>query len=153
VLHQFTTGLIGIPGLCNFISPFMEGLDGFRFMYFHLLSLGISVLLCFILFLISVCYVLVGSLVVVMKLLPCRKFCILDSYCCVGRITMEFPLSTVGIMALLSFSLDLIDFIVLVLGCVQCEWLGLLFCCSVLKLLFSCRFLFHWWVNLVCYKI
>ena len=61
---------------------------------------------------------LLGSLVVVMKLLPCRKPCFLDSYCCVGRITMEFPLSALAVMALLSFSLDLIDFIILVSGCV-----------------------------------
>jgi hypothetical protein len=52
-LRQFTTGLMGCPGLCNFISPLMEGTEGFRFMYFHLLSFGISVLLCFIVFLIS----------------------------------------------------------------------------------------------------
>jgi hypothetical protein len=53
-----------------------------------------------------------------MKLLPCRKPCFLDSYCCVGRITMEFPLSALAMMSLLSFSLDLIDFIILVSGCV-----------------------------------
>ena len=60
---------------------------------------------------------LVGSLVVVMKLLPCRKSFILDSYRCVERITMELPLSALAIMALLSFSLDLTEFIVLVSGC------------------------------------
>jgi hypothetical protein len=45
-----------------------------------------SVLLCFV----SVWNVLVESLVMVMKLFPCRKSCILDSYCCVGSMTMEF---------------------------------------------------------------
>jgi hypothetical protein len=34
----------------------------------------------------------------------------LDSYCCVGRITMEFPLSALAVIAWLLFSLDLIDF-------------------------------------------
>jgi hypothetical protein len=49
-LRQFTAGLMGCPGLCNFISPLMEEAEGFRFMYFHLLLLGIMycfVLLCF----------------------------------------------------------------------------------------------------------
>jgi len=94
----------------------MEGAEGFKFMYFHLLSLGLSVLLCFIVFFISVWNVLVGSLVVVMKLFPCRKSCIVDSYCCVGSMTMEFPLSSLAIMALFFFSLDLIEFISLVSG-------------------------------------
>ena len=111
----------------------MEGAEVFRFIYFHLLAFGISVLLCFIVLLISVWYVFVGSLVVVMKSLPCRKSCILDSCCCVERINMEFPLSALVLMALLSFSLDLIDFIILASECVQCERLGLLFCCSVHK--------------------
>jgi hypothetical protein len=42
---QLTTGLIGCPGLCNFISPLRVGAKGFRLVYFHLSSLGISVLL------------------------------------------------------------------------------------------------------------
>ena len=77
-LRQFTTGLMGCPGLCNFISPLIERAEGFRFMYFHLLSLGISVLLCFVVFLISAWEELVGSLVVVMNLFPCRKSCKLE---------------------------------------------------------------------------
>ena len=40
---QFTTGLIGWPGLCIFISPFMEGAQGFMFVYFHLESFGMRV--------------------------------------------------------------------------------------------------------------
>jgi hypothetical protein len=58
----------------------------------------------------------VGSLVVVMKLFPCRKSCILDSYCCVGSMTMEFPLCALGITVLFFLSLDLIEFISLVSG-------------------------------------
>jgi len=77
-LRQFTTGRMGCPGLCNFISPLMEEAEGFRFMYFHLLSLGISVLLCFIVSLISVWEESVGSLVVVVNLFPCRKSCNLE---------------------------------------------------------------------------
>ena len=106
----------------------MEGADGFRFMYFHWLSCGISALLCLTAFFISVWYVLVGSLLVVMKFFPCRKSSILETYCCVGRITMEFPLSALAIMALLPFSLDLIDFIILDSGCMWGEWPGLLYC-------------------------
>jgi len=77
-LRQFMTGLMGCPGLCSFISPLMEGAEGFRFMYFHLLSLGISVPLCFNVFLILVWKEFVGSLVVVMKLFSCGKSCILE---------------------------------------------------------------------------
>jgi hypothetical protein len=51
---------MGIPGLCNFVSPLMEGADGFRFIYFHLLSFGISDLVCFIVFLISVWFYVGG---------------------------------------------------------------------------------------------
>jgi len=72
-LRQFTTGLTGCPGLCNFISPLMEGAEGFRLTYFHLMSAGISVLLCFMVFLMSVWKELVGSLLVMVKLLQCRK--------------------------------------------------------------------------------
>ena len=107
----------------------MKGAEGFKFIYFHLLSLGISVL-CFIVFLISVWNVLVGSLAVVMKLL-CRKSCVLDSYCCVGRMTMEFPLSALAIMVLFLLRLDLIEFISLVSGWVLYVEFEVLFCCSV----------------------
>ena len=61
-----------------------------------------------------------GSLVVVMKLFPCRKSCILECYCCVGSMTMEFPLSALAIMALFPLSLDLMEFISLASGCVSC---------------------------------
>lgn len=59
---------MGCPGLCNLINPSMEGAEGFRLMYFHLLSHGISVLLSFIVLLISSWSVLVGSVVEAMKL-------------------------------------------------------------------------------------
>ena len=51
-------------------------------MYFHLESFGIRVLLSLIVCLIWVWNVLVGSLVVVRKLLLSMKFCILVSYWC-----------------------------------------------------------------------
>ena len=72
-----------------------------------------------------------GSLVAVMKLFFCKKSCILDSYCCVGRMTMEFPLSALAIMALFLFGLELIELISLVSGWVLCVEFEVLFCCSV----------------------
>jgi hypothetical protein len=44
---QFTMGRIGWSGLCIFTSPLMVGAEGFKLMYFHLLSCGIRVLLSF----------------------------------------------------------------------------------------------------------
>jgi hypothetical protein len=80
-LCQFTMGRMGWSSLCIFINPLMVGADGFRLMYFHLESCGISVLLLLIVFLIRFWYVLVGSMDVVWKLFVCRKSCILDLYC------------------------------------------------------------------------
>jgi len=124
-------GRIGWSGLCIFTSPLMEGAEGFILTYFHLLSRGISVLLSFTVFLICVWNALVGSVVVFWKLFSSKKFCILDSYCVIGSITTEFPLSARVIMALLFCNLDWIDLISLDSGCVL--WLGFgLFClCSV----------------------
>ena len=48
--RQLSTGRIGCSGLCNLISPLMDGVVGFRFMYFHFVSEGISVLLLLITF-------------------------------------------------------------------------------------------------------
>ena len=79
-LRQFTTCWIGWSGLCNFISPLMEGVEGFMLMYFHLLSLGIRVLLSLNVFLIWVCNVLIGSVVAVRRLLSSRNLRILVSY-------------------------------------------------------------------------
>ena len=56
----------------------MEGAEGFMFMYFHLLSFGIRIVLSFIICLFWVWNILVGSVVVVWKL--SMKFCILVSY-------------------------------------------------------------------------
>ena len=47
-LANLYTGRIGCSGLCNLNSPLMDGAVGFRFMYFHLGSEGMSVLLLFI---------------------------------------------------------------------------------------------------------
>ena len=70
-----------------------------------------------------------GSMGAVWQLFLCRKFCILDSYCCMGSMTKELPLSARVIIALLSLSLVSMDFICLALGCVSC--IELLFCCNV----------------------
>jgi hypothetical protein len=34
--RQLTTGLIGCPGVCNFISPLRVWAEGIRLVYFHL---------------------------------------------------------------------------------------------------------------------
>jgi hypothetical protein len=47
--RQFTTGLMVSSSLCIFIRPLMVGAEGFRLMYCHLVSCGISNLL-FLLF-------------------------------------------------------------------------------------------------------
>ena len=54
-----------------------------------------------------------GSLSVVWKLFACMKSDILDSYCCMGRIIKELPLSVCAIMDSLSFSFVLMLLIVL----------------------------------------
>jgi hypothetical protein len=41
---------MGCSGLCNFISPLMEGAEGLKFMYFHLLSLRICLALFYCVF-------------------------------------------------------------------------------------------------------
>jgi len=66
-LRQFTTGRVGWSSLCIFISPLMEGTEGFIFMYFHCMSFGIKVLLCFTVFLTLVWKVFVRSVVTVWK--------------------------------------------------------------------------------------
>ena len=123
--HQFTTGRIGWSGLCIFISPLMERAEGFTLMYFHPRSFEIRVVLSFIVFLIWVCNILVGSVVAVWKLLSTKLY-ILVSYWCVGSITIELPLSAHVIISLLSFSLSWIDLIRWASGCVL--WVGLCHC-------------------------
>jgi len=91
---------------------------GFKLMYLRFSSCGISCLLFFIVFLTCVWNVLVGSVLVVWKLLSCRKSCILDWYCVFGRTTIELPLSAHVITALLSLNLVWMDFIILASGCV-----------------------------------
>jgi hypothetical protein len=85
--------------------------------YFHLFCCEISVLLFLIVFLTCVWYAFVGSVLAFWKLFSFRKSCILDSYCVVGSITVEFPLSAYVIIALLLCSLLRIDFISLDSGC------------------------------------
>jgi hypothetical protein len=77
-------GRIGWPGLCIITSPLMEGSEGFKLTYFHLLSCGISVLLSFIVFLICVWNALFGSMAVFWKLFLSKNYCILNSYCVIG---------------------------------------------------------------------
>ena len=72
---QFTTGRIGWSGLCILISPFMERAEVFMFLYFHLESFGIRVVLFFIVCSIWVWNILVGSVVAVRKLMFSMKFC------------------------------------------------------------------------------
>lgn len=67
----------------------------------------------------------------VWNLFSCRKLCILELYCCMGKITKELPLSACVIIALLLWSLDCIVLIVLSSGCALCVGWWLLFCCRV----------------------
>ena len=64
-----------------------------------------SVLLLFITFRTWDWKELVGSCVIVWNLLTSMKSLILESYCFMGRITREFPLSARLTMASFSFSL------------------------------------------------
>jgi hypothetical protein len=73
----------------------MEGAEGFIFMYFHLWSLGIRVLLCFTVFLIWDWKGLVGSEVVLRKLLSFRNFSILLVLGC-GEYDYGVPLVSSG---------------------------------------------------------
>ena len=96
---------MGWSGLCSFINPLIVGADGFMLMYFHLWSWGIRVLLKFIVFRTEVWYAFVGSVGVVWNLFACMKLCILESYCCKGRMTIVLPLSAPVIVAFLLWSL------------------------------------------------
>jgi hypothetical protein len=96
----------------------MVGAEGFKLINLHLEAEGMSLGLWFIVLLIWFWNVLVGFVVDVWNLFLSMKFCILDSYCCMGRMTMELPLSADAIMALLAFSLIRIDFRLLISGCV-----------------------------------
>jgi hypothetical protein len=84
---------IGWVDLCILMRPLMEGAEGFKLIYSHLISRGICVVLAFIVLLIWVWKVLVGPTVEVWKLFSSRKFLILDSCCWIGRMTRELPLS------------------------------------------------------------
>ena len=114
----------------------MESAEGFMFMYFHLESFGIRVLLSLIVCLLWVWNVLVGSVVVVRKLLS-MKFYILVSYCCVGSMIMEFLLSACVIMALFPFSFVWMDLITFASGCIL--WVG--FCSSNVLMRSATKFL------------
>ena len=120
---QFTIGRIGWSGLYILIRLLIEGAEGFMFVYFHLVSFGIRVLLSLIVCPTWTWNVLVGSAVAVRNLLLSMKFCVLVSYWRVGSMTMEFPLSARVIIALLSYSLVWTELITFVSGCVW--WEGL----------------------------
>ena len=89
--RQFTTWRMGWSGLCIFIRPLMEGADGFMLMYFHLWSLSMRVGLCWIVDLICVWNVLVGSVAFVWKSLFFMKSCSFVSYWCVGSSSDQSP--------------------------------------------------------------
>ena len=91
----------------------MDGAVGFRFMYLHLASEGMSVLLLLTIFLTWDWKAFVGSLAEVLKWFVCMNSSILLSYCVVGKITRELPLSARVIIAPLSFSLVLMFLMVL----------------------------------------
>ena len=59
-----------------------------------------------------------GSFPEVIKLFAHMKSVIFESYCFMGKITSEFPLSVCAIMASLSLSFVFMFLIVLVSGCV-----------------------------------
>ena len=119
---QFTTCGSGWSGLCILIKPLMERAEGFMFVYLQRVSLGIRVLFSLIVCLTRASNVLVGSAVVVQNLLLSMKSCTLVSYCGVGSMTMEFPLSARVTVALFSFSLVWIDLIPFASECVW--WVG-----------------------------
>jgi hypothetical protein len=108
---------MGWSGLCSFIKPLMVGADGFMFMYFHLVSWGISVLLVCIVFWTDAWYVFVRSVGVIWKLFDCIKLSILESYCWVGRMTRVLPLSALLTVALLLWSLERMLLMVLASCC------------------------------------
>jgi len=110
---QLTTGRMGWSGLCNLMSPLMDGAVGFRFMYLHLASEGMSVLLLLTIFLTWDWKAFVGSLAEGLKWFVCMNSSTLLSYCVVGKITRELPLSARVIIAPLSFSLVLMFLMVL----------------------------------------
>ena len=61
-----------------------------------------------------------GLVLEVRKLLECMNCSILFSYCSVGSITSEFPLSARVIMALLSLSFILMFWMILDSRCMLC---------------------------------
>ena len=121
---QFTTGRIGFSGLCSLIRPLMVGAVGFKFKYFHLEFGGMCVLLLFTTFLTLVWKDFVGSFAELWKWFVCMKSSTLVSYCAVGRITKELPLSARAIMASFSFSLVFMFLMVLISDRVLCVCVG-----------------------------
>ena len=63
--RPFKIGRIGCLGFCIFMRALILGTEGFRFMYFHLESCGLSVLLWFTVFLIRFWKIFVGSVLIV----------------------------------------------------------------------------------------
>jgi hypothetical protein len=60
---QLIMGLMGVPGLCSFIVAYRVGVVRFMFVYFHMRSFCIMFLfcfsICFIIFLVFLCWVAV----------------------------------------------------------------------------------------------
>ena len=98
-LRQFTTGRIGLSGLCSFIRPLLVMAVGFMLVYFHLWTLAIRVGLCFIVDIIFVRNVLVGSVAFVRKSLLRKKSSVLfhigvwvvSLWCCLYPLLLSLP--------------------------------------------------------------
>ena len=108
---QLTTGRMGVSVLCILISPLMLGEVGFRFITFHLSSLGMMFWHSFIVFLISCCSLLVMSLFVLWKLLLAINVFTFLLYSSIYITIMELPLSALVFMAFPFFSFPFIWFI------------------------------------------
>jgi len=125
--RQLTTGRMGCSGLCSLISPLMVGAVR---VHVYIFPFGVWGDKCF-----AAIYNLrtwdwkefVGSLVVVWNLRASMKSVILESYCFMGRITREFPLSARVTMASFSLSFVFMLLIIFASGCVLCVCWGL-FC-------------------------
>ena len=99
---RFMTGLMAASCLCILTKPLMLGGNGFKFTYFHLLSLCIKLQHSFITFRSSRWNFVGRSFVVQIKLLFLTKYEIFSSYASLDMITMELPLSAFVITAFLS---------------------------------------------------
>jgi hypothetical protein len=111
-----------------FISPLMEGAEGFMLIYFHLVSCGIRVLLSFTVFLIWAWKSLVVSMVAVRKLLLCNSESNLVLYC--GQYNYRISFVCACYRGIACCNLVSINFISLASGCVLCVVLEMCCRCS-----------------------